>query len=712
MKTLPKGVYVVHRPFKHMEGDVTFTFRGEEYTATVGVNAFYAFEKLVLNPIEAADSFLGYENTPVVIIPSGICPVGTVGKCNADLFRTYFPRAMVFLGENAGISPNEEDLRTPAERNEESILEGSFYFGKLCIKGELDGAFVFDGLTLRTRLYDERAAGNDVRLVVKNCILDAVFPDENILVPAGFNGHRTVEITDCRCVNMDAMGNEGKLLHIVCGELLIDKLYMADTKKFLGLVNYARTTKNALSAMTVRNCIFENAQSIRGLTLNATEKVDVLLEGCQFLNFVPESDSAVNMTLAEGSTLRVENCHFAGSPYAPAMTLGGDLSGVSMENTTYEGFSGLWEEEQGRRITVNPEKPYPVVDPHAPVEADFAPLDKLYEGRTCYYGDFHCHSNSGGTSDGQTPLADYVPRMKELGMDFAAIVDHKQQRHFFLPEWDEEYLICGTEPGTVLEDGDRPTLQRKLHYTMIFPDKTGFEKVMAQFPQYGFTGGVDGTYQYINPTRAQLCEIAEYVYSIGGLLSHAHPKQLLVSEDPMDYYFSDLVPLETVQGAPESFGTRQNRELWMTLLAMGKRIRTHGSSDSHGPVSNRAMTAVYAEKHHSTNIFNRIRLGDCTAGAVGIQMCLGDTPMGSVTAYAPGKTLLVRVGQFHKAHYKDDTVYSFRLYTDKGLAYAKEFYGEPMEIAFPAEKRMFYRVEIFNESDGHTVALSNPIWLD
>ena len=72
----------------------------------------------------------------------------------------------------------------------------------------------------------------------------------------------------------------------------------------------------------------------------------------------------------------------------------------------------------------------------------------------------------------------------------------------------------------------------------------------------------------------------------------------------------------------------------------------------------------------------------------------------------------MRRSVFHKAHYEENTVYTFRLYTEKGLAYAKEFDGKPMQIAFPVEKRMFYRVEIFNESDGHTEALSNPIWLD
>ena len=46
---------------------------------------------------------------------------------------------------------------------------------------------------------------------------------------------------------------------------------------------------------------------------------------------------------------------------------------------------------------------------------DLSVLDSLYAGRQCFYGDFHCHSDSGGTSDGKTPLGEYLPRMKELG---------------------------------------------------------------------------------------------------------------------------------------------------------------------------------------------------------------------------------------------------------------------------------------------------------
>ena len=33
-------------------------------------------------------------------------------------------------------------------------------------------------------------------------------------------------------------------------------------------------------------------------------------------------------------------------------------------------------------------------------------------------------------------------------------------------------------------------------------------------------------------------------------------------------------------------------------------------------------------------------------------------------------------------------------------------------LALPVENRLYYRIEITNESDGALVALSNPIWLE
>jgi hypothetical protein len=207
-------------------------------------------------------------------------------------------------------------------------------------------------------------------------------------------------------------------------------------------------------------------------------------------------------------------------------------------------------------------------------------------------------------------------------------------------------------------------------------------------------------------------ELAEYIYSIGGLLSNAHPKQQMFSNDPLHYYFGDHVPIETVHADVSGLATKQNRNLWVDMLNLGCRAKTYGSSDSPGPVSNRGLTATYAPRHYSTDMFNAVRSGNCTAGGVGIQMSIDDTPMGSITQYAPGKTLYLRVDRFHPDHLLENTVYSLKIFTDKGLAYATEFDGSPMSVALPVEKRAYYRAEIINESDHCIVALSNPIWLD
>jgi len=714
MLTLPIGIYAVSPDFQ--DGQVTFTFKGETYQAVVGENAFPSLEQLSKQPLlSATESFFGYCGTPIVLMPIGICPFGKEGPSKEERFYTFFSQAITFLGENAGISPNGADLRSEGLRQEESVIKGSAYFGTIALKDSVDGCLTLDGLTLGCKVMDNRTGGKDAALVVKNCIFTADVYKHVIAVGPDFDGERSVTVTDCRAVAMNSMGSESNLLGISCGAVTVERLYVADTEKCLAFSNYTRTMCNAFSKVLFRDCLIENCNSPRGLTFVIPEgtQAGLRVENCTFSHFSAENDPALTAILSAGSQLRVSGCHFAGDWDVPAIELDGDLSHVSISDCTQEGFSTLWAQKPERRTEVDPNTVYPVTDAHTPVDApDFAALDAIYEGKQLFFGDFHCHSDSGGSSDGKTPLAEYVPSMKKLKMDFAAVVDHRQMRHFFLPEWDEDYLICGTEPGVVLDAPDRPALARHMHYTMTFPDKTGLAQVMGAFPEFNYTGTWDGRFQSPNLTLSEFRRLAEYVYSIGGLLSNAHPKQQLFSDDPMHYYVSDLVPLETVHADVSGLATKQNRDLWAELLNLGCRVKTYGSSDAHGPVSNRGLTATYAPRHFSTDMFNAVRSGNCTAGGVGIQMSIDDTPMGSITQYAPGKTLYLRVDRFHPDHLLENTVYSLKVFTDKGLAYATEFDGSPVSLALPVEKRAYYRAEIINESDHCIVALSNPIWLD
>ena len=81
---------------------------------------------------------------------------------------------------------------------------------------------------------------------------------------------------------------------------------------------------------------------------------------------------------------------------------------------------------------------------------DIEHIDALYAGRNIYFGDMHNHAATGGTSDGKRELSHWKGALEALHMDFAAILDHRQVRHMFLPEWEDGTFICGTEPGTFI----------------------------------------------------------------------------------------------------------------------------------------------------------------------------------------------------------------------------------------------------------------------
>ena len=720
MKQLPVGVYAVSSLFT-AEGD--FRFKGETWRAQPGVTGFHSLEELAKQPLEAVqEPFMGYENVPVILIPKGNLPIGEIGKTNAERFRVVFPRAVAILGENAGLDANHHEDMTQRndERDDETVLQGSFYFGAVALTGECDGTLTLDGLTLGCRVQDLRTGGENVGLVIKNCIISANITGHNIQVSDKFEGHRTTHIFDSRATDMLSMNGEGNIFYIGSGDVTIEDTFVGNTDKIVGMSNYAGTAVTHARNITLTWVMFQDCTGDRCLTFCLPDQDQVLtIEQCTFWDATRDGlpPIRINRTADRNFTHIIRNEFLSRAPN-PCVLAQRDSYGIFFRKNIC--YGRVLSEEAGdlqvtppRRTAVDPLASFAPEDPHEILDgADFTPLDKLYAGKQCLHGDFHCHSNSGGTSDGKTPLAEYVPGMDELDVDFAAIVDHRQMRHFFLPEWDEARLICGTEPGCMLNDGDRPWYNRKMDYTMIFPDKTGLARVMEAFPQFKYTGGTEGTYVYAPHTREDMRQLGEFIWSIGGLMSHAHPKQLMVSDDPLDYYFGDHVALETVHGHPSGLATKLNHRLWVNLLELGKRVRTHGSSDSHGPVSNRGLTTLYCEKRFSTDIFNTVRSGNCAAGAVGIKLSIDDAPMGSVTKYTEGQTLYVRVGDFHRDHRPENTVYSLRIYTDCGLAWAKEFAGEDMAVALPVQDRKFYRVEVYNESDDHIVAISNPIWLD
>lgn len=341
-------------------------------------------------------------------------------------------------------------------------------------------------------------------------------------------------------------------------------------------------------------------------------------------------------------------------------------------------------------------------------EKDIRLLDELYAGRAPYHGELHDHGATGGTSDGKRPLSHWKGALEALKMDFAAILDHKQVRHMYLPEWEDGLFIGGTEPGTVIDDSGAEV--KSMHYNMLFAEPGPLEDLLAEFPEYEFTGGAEGHFIYPHFTVERFGELIDAVKARGGFFVYPHPKQLMVSENPLDYWFRDETGLEVIYRAPERETTAANYALWTDLLAAGKRVWATAGGDWHKCAHDAALTTIYAEAHETAAYFPHLRAGDFTCGGVGIQMCIGNTRMGGVCDFA-GKRLVLRVGDFHRSLKNPEHRYRLDLYDDRGVVCSRAFAcDEPLYLAIDAEPAAFYRAEVVDVNRNLRIALGNPIW--
>lgn len=350
-------------------------------------------------------------------------------------------------------------------------------------------------------------------------------------------------------------------------------------------------------------------------------------------------------------------------------------------------------------------------DRHETVEnADFSKLDTLYAGRKAYYGDYHCHSDSGGSSDGQTTPTEWKEYMKQLHLDFVGLMDHRQVRHMYLPEFDPELFLYGTEPALGWHD---PAVD--FHYLMIVPRPECLLRVLEKFTDaYDFTGGEEGRFVYKTIEKSRFLEIVQAIMDEGGTVVHPHPKQVMKSDDPEQYCFGEGTALETIYSYKQGLycqNTVDNYKLWMELLDRGHKIYNTATTDCHGTPNNEAFNTVYSHEKNGAAYLSYLRKGDLTAGYAGIQMAVEDTPMGGTAAYAPGQTLCIRVDNGHPDRWDTNETYRLDVLTDKGLAYSAPL-TLPFAAALQVQERKFYRAVVIRESDGAPVAIGNPIWLE
>lgn len=338
-------------------------------------------------------------------------------------------------------------------------------------------------------------------------------------------------------------------------------------------------------------------------------------------------------------------------------------------------------------------------------------LIAAYAGRQAYHGELHDHAATGGTSDGKRSLEHWKAAMEALHMDFAAILDHRQVRHMYLPEWDKELFLCGTEPGTVISGLEIEN--SAMHYNMLVPDPEVLKEILHSFPEYGFEGGTEGHFTYPEFTAERFAALIDRVKELGGFFVHPHPKQVMKSENPLDYWFRDETGLEVFYGAMDNAWTEENYALWTALLACGKRVWACAGGDGHSCADDGALTTVYSSARTNEAYLSHLRKGDFVCGPVGIRMCMGDTLMGGKCKFGK-QPLILCIDDFHKSVYMPCHTYRVDILDETGVAESMEISCEGASwISLNVrEDAAFYRAEVFDVTRGLRIAIGNPIWND
>ena len=344
-------------------------------------------------------------------------------------------------------------------------------------------------------------------------------------------------------------------------------------------------------------------------------------------------------------------------------------------------------------------------------DADKAALDKVYENRVAYHGQLHDHANTGGTSDGKNTLKELKANFMVKDMDFTDVADHKQVLHMRLPEWDSTIFIGGSEAATQVKGVKSEG--KEMHYNMMSTTPEAVEAVLNLFPEkYQY---IMDHFKYPSFSKEEMAQIVNTLYEQGGLFVHVHPKgtSYIQSEDPLDYWYADNTGIEVMTGCYGNMSGEENAkayQLWTGLLALGKKVWAMCGSDSHRLSDTWSLATVYSDVKDAKNIFGYVRVGDVTAGPVGIRMAIGDAAMGSTTAFA-GKRLVVSVGDFHSQEYNAGHTYELRLYDDKGLILTEKLSGQTDYFAIDvAADAKFYRAEVYDAKEEYIFAVGNPIW--
>ena len=351
---------------------------------------------------------------------------------------------------------------------------------------------------------------------------------------------------------------------------------------------------------------------------------------------------------------------------------------------------------------------------------DIAALEALYEGRTAAYGDPHCHSASSINSDGKHTIAEFKQYMDVKQIDFIAVVDHGQTTHMTLDSWDDTFLVGGSEPGATITDVEVES-RRNMDYAMIFTDVKAMETVLEAYPdEFAYDKETGFFKKNFAGEKAKLQEIIQCVKDNGGMWVYVHPfcKSEPYGYDPVDFkerWFADETGFEICNSDMGNFNAPENYaayECWVELLNAGKRIWATSGSDSHSGLPwEWNLVTLYADEKNGEGYFRQMKVGNLTAGPVGIRMAVGDATTGSTGSFA-GNRVVIAAGDFHSWAVEEDHIYRLDIYDETGLVSSQELSTTEMNyFAFKArEDAKYYRANVYDVTGDKLFAVGNPVW--
>lgn len=358
-----------------------------------------------------------------------------------------------------------------------------------------------------------------------------------------------------------------------------------------------------------------------------------------------------------------------------------------------------------------------VANKYPATRADIARLKGLYRGCIPLHGELHDHSASGDpekdpwkTADGKVPIAVWPHNLKNLQLDFAALVDHRQSRHMRNEVWNNTIFIGGTETGHRRYIND---IKYAMHYNILMWDVDMFEGFLSEFPEFHYENG----YFKLKPPfeEAPFRVMCQRVMDLGAMLVHVHPAHegYLDSADPEDYLLAEGAGLEVLCGYYGNMGHPGNRkayDIWVKLLNIGHRVIATSGSDSHRLSKTHSMATLYSPERDAKAYVKLVRGGNLTAGPVGIRMCIGDTCTGGYADFN-GQRLVIAVDDFHPLEQHKSHTYRLDVYNENGLVCQQEFScAKPFYFATNTEDCMYYRADIYDVTDDYIFAVGNPIW--